>query len=190
MAIEISTKRTRLRLIELSDLNSIHKLLSLAETDEYNALGIPKNIEETKSIIDPWIAENKLNNINNYTFAIENTLNNDVIGLFGLKLGSEKYKRGEIWYKIHPDNWNKGIATEVLAKMIDYGFDVLNLHRIQAGCAVENIGSVKVLEKVGMIREGRGRQILPLESGWSDNFEYSILETDKRKLSTSKKKLP
>ena len=86
MAIEISTKRTRLRLIELSDLNSIHQLHSLTETDEYNALGIPKNIEETKSIIEPWIAENELNNINNYTFAIENTLNNDFIGLFGLKL--------------------------------------------------------------------------------------------------------
>ena len=72
--------------------------------------------------------------------------------------------------------------------MIDYGFDKLNLHRIQAGCAVENTGSIKVLEKVGMKREGRGRQILPLKSGWSDNFEYSILETDKRKLSTTKNK--
>ena len=39
-----------LRLIKLSDLESIHRLHSLAETDEYNALGIPKNIQETKSI--------------------------------------------------------------------------------------------------------------------------------------------
>ena len=65
--------------------------------------------------------------------------------------------------------------------MLDYGFDTLKLHRIQAGCAVDNIGSIKVLEKVGMTKEGRGRQILPLKNGWSDNFEYSILETDLRK---------
>jgi RimJ/RimL family protein N-acetyltransferase len=71
----------------------------------------------------------------------------------------------------------------VLVAIIDFSFNMLNLHRIQAGCAVDNIGSIKVLEKVGMIREGRGRQILPLKSGWSDNFEYSILETDKRKQS-------
>ena len=179
MTIEISTERTRLRLIELSDLDSIHTLHSLPETDAFNALGIPENIEETKSIIEPWIAENRWNTIKNYTFAIENNLNNDFIGLFGLKLGSEKYKLGEVWYKVHSDYWNKGIATEVLAKMIDYGFNELNLHRIQAGCAVENIGSIKVLEKVGMIKEGRKRQILPLKSGWSDNFEYAILETDK-----------
>ena len=95
MAIEILTNRTRLRLVELSDLKSIHQLLKLPETDEYNALGGPENIEETKTIIEPWIAENVLPSISNYTLAIENTLNHDFIGLFGLKFGSEKYRRGE-----------------------------------------------------------------------------------------------
>lgn len=86
----------------------------------------------------------------------------------------------EVWYKIHPNYWNKGIATEVLTKMVHYAFTELNLHRIQAGCAVANVASIKVLEKVGFIREGRRRQILPLTAGWSDNFEYAILETDKQ----------
>ena len=65
--------------------------------------------------------------------------------------------------------------------MVHYAFTELNLHRIQAGCAVANAASIKVLEKVGFTKEGRRRQILPLSSGWSDNFEYAILETDKRK---------
>ena len=181
MTIKLSTARTRLRLIESSDLDSIHELHSLPETDKYNTLGIPYSIEETKSVIEPWILVNESSSGRNYTFAIENKTDNGFIGLFGLKLGAEKYKRAEVWYKIHPDYWNKGIATEVLASIIDYGFSELKLHRIEAGCAVENIGSIKVLEKVGMIREGRRRQILPLKSGWSDNFEYAILETDKRK---------
>ncbi len=178
---EILTERTRMKLIDLSDLNSIHELHSLPETDEYNALGIPKNIEETKSIIKPWIEENQLSKIKNYTFAIEQRETREFIGLFGLKLGNEKYKRAEVWYKIHTDFWNKGYATETLKAVINFGFDALKLHRIQAGCAVGNIGSIKVLEKSGLIKEGRGRQILPLKSGWSDNFEYSILDTDKRK---------
>ena len=179
--IEILTERIKLRLIEFSDLNSIHKLHSLPETDEFNALGIPEDIEETKSIITPWIAENKLSKIKNYTFAIENRLDREFIGLFGLKLGNEKYKRAEVWYKIHSDFWKKGYATESLKAVINFGFESLQLHRIEAGCAVENIGSIKVLEKSGMLREGRLRQVLPLKSGWSDNFEYSILETDERK---------
>ena len=178
---EIITTRTKLRLIKLSDLNVIHKLHSLPETDEYNTLGIPKNIEDTKAVIKPWIEENLLSEIKNYTFAIEQKKTGMFIGLFGLKLGSEKYKRAEVWYKIHPSFWNKGYATETLKAIIHFGFNTLKLHRIEAGCAVENIGSIKVLEKSGMIKEGRLRQILPLKSGWSDNFEYSILDTDERK---------
>ncbi len=179
--VEIIAERITLRLIKMSDLNSIHELHLLPETDEFNTLGIPQNINDTKSIIQSWIAENKLNKIKNYTFAIETKSDENFIGLFGLKLGDEKYKRGEVWYKIHSDHWNKGYATESLKAVIHFGFENLNLHRIEAGCAVENIGSIKVLEKAGMIREGRGRQVLPLKSGWSDNFEYSILDTDERK---------
>ena len=178
---ELKSERIKLRLIKLSDLDVIHALHSLPETDKYNTLGLPKNKIETRVIIEPWIAENEKEDIKNYTFAIENIEINQFIGLFGLKLWNKKNKRGEIWYKIHSDHWQNGYATETVNLVLDYGFDILKLHRIQAGCAVGNIGSIKVLEKVGMIKEGRGRQILPLTSGWSDNFEYAILDTDLRK---------
>jgi ribosomal-protein-alanine N-acetyltransferase len=62
---KLLTERTKLRLIDISDLDSIHTLHSLPETDEFNALGIPKSIEETNSIIVPWITENQLSEINN-----------------------------------------------------------------------------------------------------------------------------
>lgn len=66
---KLESERIILRLIEISDLNSIHNLHSLPETDEFNALGIPKNIDETKLIIEPWIAENNASETKNYTFA-------------------------------------------------------------------------------------------------------------------------
>jgi ribosomal-protein-alanine N-acetyltransferase len=178
---ELLSGRLKLRFIELSDLHSIHCLHSLPETDEFNTLGIPENSEETKTIIESWILAHGQEEILNYTFAIKEINTNLFIGLFGLKLWPKKNRRGEVWYKLHSDHWGKGYATEALNLVLDFGFDTLNLHRIQAGCAVANIGSIKVLEKAGMIREGRGRQLLPLKSGWSDNFEYSILETDERK---------
>jgi len=185
-ATEIHTKRTRLRHIVATDLEAIHTLHSIPAVDQYNTLGIPENIETTKYIIAPWIEANQSIVPLNHTFAIEDNTTNELIGLFGLKLWSQKHRRGEVWYIFHPDYWNKGLATEVLIAMLDFGFDELKLHRIQAGCAVDNVGSIRVLEKAGMIREGRGREILPLKSGWSDNFEYSILETDDRKTSSTK----
>lgn len=57
----LKSTRINLRLIEQSDLNSIHELHSLAETDEFNALGAPANVAETKSIIELIILGNGKN---------------------------------------------------------------------------------------------------------------------------------
>jgi ribosomal-protein-alanine N-acetyltransferase len=179
--MKLFSERLKLRLIQISDLDSIHALHSLLETDKYNTLGIPDNIEVTEKIIALQILEHQQEEILNYTFAVEEINTGAFIGLFGLRLWPKKNRRAEVWYKLHSDYWKKGYAAEALNRVLDFGFNDLELHRIQAGCAVENIGSIKVLERVGMIREGRGRQLLLLKSGWSDNFEYAILETDERK---------
>lgn len=175
-SIHLKSERLYLKPINLSDLEAIHQLHSLPETDEFNTLGIPQNIEQTQAIVEEWISENQKENNRIFTFTI--TTQNHFIGLIALNLGKEKYKNAEVWYKLHSDFWNKGYATEALKTVINFGFDVLMLHRIGAGCAVENIGSARVLAKVGMTLEGRKRQNLPLKTGWSDNFEFAILSSD------------
>ena len=80
------------------------------------------------------------------------------------------------WYGA--THWGQGYATEAVKAVLRFGFETLKLHRIEAGCAIANVGSIKVLEKSGMALEGRRREILPLKSGWSDNFSYAILESD------------
>jgi len=178
--IVLDSDRLIFRLIEESDLKAIHDLHALPESSKFNTIGIPLDIEETRKLVEPWIAANLLKEIERYTFALELKSNNQFIGLFGFNLGKASYKSAEVWYKIHPIFWNKGFATEALKAIINFGFDELNLHRIHAGCAVENLGSIRVIEKAGMTNEGRRRQILPLPTGWSDNFEYAILENDPR----------
>ena len=177
----LHTTRLTLQLISNSDLQFIHELLSHAQTDRYNALGIPESLEDTISMVAPWINENQKETILNHKWVVEDVTNDQKIGLFELRLSNDKYNRGEVWYKNHPNQWHKGYATEVLNRVLDFGFDDYNLHRIQAGCAFENIASRDVLEKIGMIKEGRRKKIPSLKSGWSDNFEYSILESDPRK---------
>ncbi len=107
----------------------------------------------------------------------------EFIGLIALNLATAKYQKGEVWYKLHPRFWNQGYATESLKEVLRFAFEDLQLHRIQAGCAVENIGSIRVLEKVGMQKEGRQRKNLPIRGQWIDNFEYAILEEEWQSLS-------
>ncbi|WBL24015.1 GNAT family N-acetyltransferase [Zunongwangia sp. HRR-M8] len=170
--MNLITRRLCLKPISVADIKKIHELHSLPETDEYNTLGIPKYLKETEQIVQKWLAQDDL------IFKIELKEEKSFIGLVALKLGHAKYKKAEVWYKLDAKFWKNGYATEALKSVLDFGFNKLKLHRIEAGCAVENIGSIRVLEKVGMLREGRKRKVLPLKSGWSDNFEYAILETD------------
>ena len=168
----ITSERLLLISISNSDILNIHKLHSLPNVDRFNTLGIPENLKETEKIFEMWLQGNDL------IFKIELKKEKSFVGLIALKPGSPRFQKAEVWYKLHPDFWNKGYATEALKKIVQYGFKELGLHRIEAGCAVENFGSIKVLEKVGMKKEGRKRKSLPLKSGWSDSFEYAILSTD------------
>lgn len=174
----LQTLRLQLKEITLSKLNFVHELHSLPETDEFNTLGIPENIAETEKIMNDWHANQQIEPRPAYVFSISLKDSLQFVGLTGMKMGKENYKTAEVWYKLHKDFWGKGYATEALNELLAFGFNELNLHRIEAGCAVENIGSIRVLEKVGMTREGRKRKKLPLKSGWMDNYFYAILEED------------
>ena len=173
--MNLHTKRLQLRLLESADLNAIHHLHSLPEVDKFNTLGIPKDLVETQTIIQLWIQDHQSETPKSLTFVIKLKDSPTFIGLIALKLGKTKYRSAEVWYKLLPGHWRNGYATEALRRILQLGFEELNLHRIEAGCAVDNIGSIKVLEKVGMTREGRKRQVLPLRTGWSDGLVYGIL---------------
>ncbi|WP_240528064.1 GNAT family N-acetyltransferase [Bacillus cereus] len=54
---------------------------------------------------------------------------------------------------VNPDYWGKGLVTDVTNSLIDFGFSELKLPRIYVTCEPRNIGSSKVLERVGMTKE-------------------------------------
>lgn len=173
----LKTDRITLTELELSDLDNIHELHSLPETDEFNTMGIPEDIGVTERLLADWIGMQELEPRMKYVFKIEDT-DHRFIGLMGLHMGYPKYRTAEVWYKLHKDFWNQGYGTEALKRLLDFCFTDLKLHRIEAGCAVENHGSIRVLEKAGMTREGRKRKKLPIRGEWVDNYFYAILEED------------
>jgi [ribosomal protein S5]-alanine N-acetyltransferase len=77
---------------------------------------------------------------------------------------------------VHPELWGKGVASEAAKLMINIGFTYFHLHRIQATCDPDNIASSRVLEKVGMKKEGVLRENIMIKSGWRDSAIYSVLE--------------
>lgn len=172
-SMHLLTPRLTLRSIEYADLASVHELHSLTETDEFNTLGIPDNIEETETILNNWIASP-----DSYIFSVEETESNEFTGLIALILGKLRFRNAEVWYKTLPEYWGKGYTSESLNEILTFGFLQLKLHRIEAGCATQNYRSMKVLEKAGMRLEGTKRQVLPIRGEWIDSNSYAILDTE------------
>jgi len=176
--MELNTKRLIIREASWADLDDIFILESSPEIDEYNTLGIPDNKDVTREHLRPYMQDQKVEKRKKYCWSIRLQTTDDFIGLAGMNLSADRFKMGEIWYNLMPMHWGNGYATEVAKRVIRFGFEVLNLHRIEAGVATENKRSIKVLEKAGMSIEGIRRKILPIRGDWVDNYHYAILEDD------------
>lgn len=174
----LNTNRLNIQEIELTDIDNVHILHSLTETDEFNTLGIPETILTTEKILMEWLTLQKQEPRTSYVFTVNLKINNHFIGLIALNIGKLKYKTAETWFKTHKDFWGKGYTTEAVTRLLEFGFNDLKLHRIEAGCVVENVASSKVLEKIGMTQEGMKRKKIPIRGEWKDNYFYAILEDD------------
>lgn len=113
------------------------------------------------------------------TFAITGKKTGALVGAISLIIKRE-HRRAELGYWIALDCWNRGYATEASRPILDFGFGVLGLRRIEARHFVRNPASGRVMEKLGMRREGVERDAA---IKW-DRFEalavYSILEPEWR----------
>lgn len=160
------------------DLELIHQLHSIPEVDEFNTLGIPKNIEETRRNIQPDIDDQEKYPRSRFGWKILLKENKEFTGMAGMFLTNDRFKMAEFYYKFLPEYWGKGYATETAKQIIRIGFKEFKLHRIEAGVATENTASIRVLEKAGMTNEGTRKKILPIRGEWKDNFHYAILEDE------------
>ena len=166
--------------ITWDDLEDIYNLHRMPEVDEFNTLGIPENINITREVIRPVIEDQKNSSRKLFCWSISIKESKKFIGVSGLTLSAERFRMGEIYYSLDPHYWNDGLGTEAAKALIDFGFLTLKLHRINAGVAITNKRSIRVLEKAGMKREALHRKILPIRGVWTDNYEYAVLEDDPR----------
>ena len=178
--MKLTTARLFLEEITWDDLQLVHQLHSIPELDEYNTLGIPKDLGVTRKVIQPAIDDQKKDPRTQFCWKVSLKENGLPIGLAGMFPSNDRFRLAEIYYKIHPDYWGSGYATEVAKELVRFGFEDLNVHKVEAGVATENVRSIRVIEKIGMTREGLRRKILPIRGEWKDNYHYAIVEDDPR----------
>ena len=111
-----------------------------------------------------------------YGLAIEHE--GRLVGTVTLEIENTEHARGHLGYALRKDVWGNGFATEAAQLMIDFGFNELGLRRIYATLDVRNERSRRVLEKIGMVREGTLRSFMRKDDGWTDSYLYAMVLDD------------
>lgn len=177
MINHLESERITLRDIEEKDWRDVHKYASQSIVCKYQSWG-PNTKEESRDFVKKVIEDAKIEPRSRFVFAVLDKKDHQMIGSGEINIRDFTNRIGEIAYIINPDYWGKGFATEVANLLIEFGFKEFHLHRIFATCDPRNSGSTKVLERVGMTREGKIRENLLIKNEWRDSFLYSILEQE------------
>ena len=84
----------------------------------------------------------------------------------------------EIGYMLHPDYWGKGIMSEAVGALIEVGFTLLNLHKVEIVCYGSNKQSQRVAEKLGFTLEARIRDRKDTQGNRCDDLAYGLLKSE------------
>ncbi|WP_108670293.1 GNAT family N-acetyltransferase [Peribacillus acanthi] len=95
------------------------------------------------------------------------------INLFQVIRGS--LQSAFIGYFLDKNHNGKGYTTEATKLIVDYAFNELSLHRIEAGVMPHNIGSIRVLEKAGFHKEGLAIKNVKINGNWEDHQVLAII---------------
>lgn len=101
-----------------------------------------------------------------------------VIGSCGFLNIVQQHYRTEIGYELSRAYWGEGIASEALAAIIQYGFEQMNLQRIQALIDPPNASSIKLVERNGFMKEGLLRNYEFACGKFDDLLLYALLKQD------------
>ena len=169
------TERLRLRVPVFSDAQRIFDTYARdPDATRYLIWQPHKTIEETHIFLKRC-AEGRLNG-NDFPWAVTLKESSELIGMVGLRLNGFK---ADIGYVLARPYWGKGFATEAVRAILSWALAQPEVYRVWAMCDVDNLASARVLEKVGMKREGvmRRSQIHPgISAEPRDSYCYAIVK--------------
>ncbi len=163
--IPIETERLILDKFKISDRDNHFGILDSREYQLYNCSNYEPSTEEQKNEMFQFLLEQNYGEKKvRFVMAIRLKDSGVFIGHMGLKNGKlEKDGSIELYFGLSKKFWNKGYGTEALKATISFCFDKIEIHRIFAGCDIDNLASASIVETAGMIRESQWRK---------DRFRY------------------
>ena len=172
----LESENLLLRQITNDDVNEVLALRSNPETMQYIPRPLISTQEEALGHIK--MIQDKIETNEGINWAITQKGNPKLLGIIGHYRIKWEHYRSEIGYMLLPEYQGKGIITEAVQLIIDYGFNEMKMHSLEAIIAPENMGSAKVLEKNNFVKEAHFKENEFYEGRFLDTVIYSLLKSD------------
>jgi ribosomal-protein-alanine N-acetyltransferase len=169
----LTTERLVLRQINNNDVNELFFLRSDKTVMKYIDRAPAQSAEDALQFIQ-MITNGTINN-DDITWGISLKDDPKLIGYLGFWRMKKEHHRGEIGYALHPAYYGKGIMHEAVKTILDYGFNTMKLHSVEANVNPENLASIKLLERNGFVREAYFKEDYLYNGKFLDSAIYSLL---------------
>ena len=161
------TQRLILRQISAEDRPNIFRGLSHPEVIPYYGVSYD-SLEATQEQMDWYTSLEKTGA--GIWWAVCEQASGAFVGAGGLNDVSAQHRKAEIGFWLLPNYWGKGYMQEAMTPIIDYGFNDLNLHRIEGFVESENVNCQRGIAKLGFTHEGT-----MVDSEWKDGRFVSLM---------------
>jgi ribosomal-protein-alanine N-acetyltransferase len=170
----LETERTVLRKVREQDENDMFYYCSDEEVSRYTTWYKHNTIEDTRLFINKILEEYKNQQV--APWGVEDKTTGKFIGTCGFVYWNTNHSRAELAYALSKEYWNQGYMTEIVRKIVEFGFSKMELVRIEARCLLDNMGSARVMKKSGMTFEGILRKQIFAKGSYQDVKMYSIIK--------------
>ena len=173
---DLMTPRLRLRRLTMRDAQDIFRYSRDPEVARHVLWDAHRSIGDSRAYLRYMLR--RYRGHEPASWGIEHLDSGRIIGTIGFMWIQEDNNAAEVGYSLARDFWGKGYMTEALRAVIQYGFDGLNLNRIEAQHETTNPASGAVMRKCGMLHEGTLRGRLYNKGRYVDVQLYAILRQD------------
>ena len=175
---ELHTSRLVLRPVTMDDADAYFDIFSDARTMLYWSREPIEEYEEAQELAGQDIEWAKSESCINWGIALPDS--NRLVGKINLFQISEQNRRAEIGYLLDRRHWGRGYMSEAMACVLEYAFNTLDLHRIEADTDPDNAPSLALLDRFGFSREGLFRDRWFVHGKWHDSVMLGLLQEDYR----------
>ena len=175
----LNTQRLVLRPLCVSDAYDMYEYASQEDVTEFLLWSPHVSVGYTRDYLA--YVESRYASCEFYDWAVTLADTGKMIGTAGFTRIDCPHNSAEIGYVLNPEYHGMGIATEAASKLLEFGFNTLGLHRIEARYMEGNDASVAVMKKIGMSFEGYRRDGLLVKGKYRTIGYCSILESEYRR---------